>query len=586
MLLFVGTLTFTLNIQTGFGKQGYVTIIQGESTLVSGYISENTTWTLEGSPYIVVGDVVVELDVSLTIEPGVTVKFTAGTGLAIDGNLIAQGNSTHKITFTSNSTTPASGDWGSIRFRDSSDPSCIIQWATLEYGTDAIRCEFSSPKILNSYIIMNERGVYTNDDNPEPNRPTIENNTISDNSGAGIYCDYNSVTNILNNVISYNEYGIYSYRYCLHEMNIEDNIIVNNTKDGIFIDRGNPHIFRNTIRGNGGNGIYINAPMSSTMISLNSICNNNGSGIVHGTWAVFSLTFDIIKNDIRNNKNSGIRTRDTDYSDISANIHFNNIMYNTPYDTTVEGSDNVNATNNWWGTTNETLIEEHIYDYYDDYDLGRVFYEPYLLGPIAKATVLDFSLDPNPAYIGQEVVLSGRLTDLDSNPVGNATVELSYSTDGGGNWTNIGFVTTNSSGAFEGQGVVTSAGSYLVRAYYNGSAMYGPSNHIEDLMVLNKIETKTFVSLSPNPASPGENVTLEGVLLDESFQLLPNENIRLYARLLSGSWRYITSLTTNEYGVFMWQAEIPFKGVFIFAVYYPGSEMYESTYSLAVLIVQ
>ncbi|MCP8320942.1 MAG: hypothetical protein H3Z52_08385, partial [archaeon] len=51
----------------------------GQSTLVSGYLSQNTIWTLAGSPYIVIGDVVIDAGVSLTIEPGVVVKFTDGT---------------------------------------------------------------------------------------------------------------------------------------------------------------------------------------------------------------------------------------------------------------------------------------------------------------------------------------------------------------------------------------------------------------------------------------------------------------------------------------------------------------------------
>jgi hypothetical protein len=42
-------------------------------TEVSGHLTEDTTWTLEQSPYLVVGDVTVNSGVTLTIEPGVTV---------------------------------------------------------------------------------------------------------------------------------------------------------------------------------------------------------------------------------------------------------------------------------------------------------------------------------------------------------------------------------------------------------------------------------------------------------------------------------------------------------------------------------
>ena len=44
-------------------------------TNVSGGIYANTTWTLANSPYIVTDTVVVFPGVTLTIQPGVTVKF-------------------------------------------------------------------------------------------------------------------------------------------------------------------------------------------------------------------------------------------------------------------------------------------------------------------------------------------------------------------------------------------------------------------------------------------------------------------------------------------------------------------------------
>jgi len=101
-----------------------------------------------------------------------------------------------------------------------------------------------------------------------------------------------------------------------------------------------------------------------------------------------------------------------------------------------------------------------------------------------------------------------------------------------------------------------------------------------------KSSTAIYFNLNPNPTSVGETVNLKGILVNVLSTPLANETIKLYARPLTGSWRYITSLTTNGYGVLMWQAVIPVTGIFVFAVYYPGSETYESTYSLAVLIVQ
>lgn len=45
----------------------------------------------------------------------------------------------------------------------------------------------------------------------------------------------------------------------------------------------------------------------------------------------------------------------------------------------------VNASNNWWGTTDEGLIQEGIYDYYDDLTLPKVMYKPYATAPIPEA---------------------------------------------------------------------------------------------------------------------------------------------------------------------------------------------------------
>jgi hypothetical protein len=55
---------------------------------------------------------------------------------------------------------------------------------------------------------------------------------------------------------------------------------------------------------------------------------------------------------------------------------------------------------------------------------------------------------------------------------------------------------------------------------------------------------------------------------------------------LGGSWKYVASLATNTNGIFTWQAEIPVVGVFVFVVYYPGSDVYESSYNVGALIVQ
>src|SRR5258705_851831 len=114
-------------------------------TNVSGFINANTTWNLAGSPYIVVGNALLSHGYTLTIEPGVIVKFNDSTALQIDGELIAIGTANQRITFTSNQPVPAPGDWGKIHFADTCvnavfDASgnylsgCIMKYCDVMYG--------------------------------------------------------------------------------------------------------------------------------------------------------------------------------------------------------------------------------------------------------------------------------------------------------------------------------------------------------------------------------------------------------------------------------------------------------------------
>src|ERR1700741_62514 len=90
-----------------------ITIQTHAKTNVSGGIYSNTTWTKANSPYIVTDTVVVFPGVTLTIEPGVTVKFNDGKHLeARQSNLIAIGTPTDSIIFTSASANPFIGIWG------------------------------------------------------------------------------------------------------------------------------------------------------------------------------------------------------------------------------------------------------------------------------------------------------------------------------------------------------------------------------------------------------------------------------------------------------------------------------------------
>jgi len=101
-------------------------------TAVSADISTHTTWTLSGSPYDLSDDLTVERGVTLTIEPGVTVRPGASDDLYIEGTLLARGTASSPITFASSATT--AGSWGGVIIDEGDRPASVLEHVTFRYG--------------------------------------------------------------------------------------------------------------------------------------------------------------------------------------------------------------------------------------------------------------------------------------------------------------------------------------------------------------------------------------------------------------------------------------------------------------------
>jgi len=461
--------------------------ISNRQTYVSGPITSDTIWTLVNSPYIVVGSVLINNGVTLTIEPGVTVKFTIDKALQVDGTLVAQGSSNNIITFTSNQTIPIDGDWGYISFTDLSDDAtydgsgnyvsgCILEYCIIEYGggtsgNGVIRIESSSPFIHQCNIRNNSKsGIAVKYGSPKITFNTIEKN------GNGILLQFsNSV--ISDNIITNNSKSFMSdisSASASNSVEIIGNTISNNHRNGISFYAtawgsyftmsagivaigGDPKILNNSITSHSGSG-YLGGGIccfsDNIQVKRNIIENNTGTGINAGIYP--STKLSILNNNITYNLNRGIEGGNeitiidknyicynnvngigggikgyglitnnsiignsaTDYpalyvhSTSKGGIYYNiiinnmaynpdptsaayingdtNFTYNNIYDNNAlyllyngnpQGSPNLNATNNWWGTTDESEIQAMIYDWFDDTNRGIVDYLPFLLMP-------------------------------------------------------------------------------------------------------------------------------------------------------------------------------------------------------------
>jgi len=180
-----------------------VTLIPGEVMEVSGIVSG--TWTTS-FVYYVIGNITIAGGQNLTINPGVRVKFAAGTSLTGDGQLIAQGTADAHILFTSKEPTPLPGDWGNITLNMSDNTLTYVDY---EWASDGIVASNASRTVIdhltiNGTLSLTANGLYFSSGTDL----TLTNNYIAVAGENGIYAAdaYNS--EISNNSIITPTYGI------------------------------------------------------------------------------------------------------------------------------------------------------------------------------------------------------------------------------------------------------------------------------------------------------------------------------------------------------------------------------------------
>lgn len=250
-------------------------------TNVSGFISTNTTWTLTSSPYIVTGNALVSAGYTLTIEPGVVVKFNTDKALQIDGELIAVGTPQNRITFTSNQSSPAPGDWAKIHF-----PNTCVD-ATID-----IHGNFISGSIMKYCDVLYGGGLGFGSIHIEDSSPYFNNCKVLNSESAGIYAHVTSSWIDSSSFKGCKDYGLYMDRI---EANISDvcfrgNVIENNSGGGINIGpNGGVHYLRisnNYFTSNQGFGTLVLSDVShrNVIIEENTFLSNSCANVIQGNY--------------------------------------------------------------------------------------------------------------------------------------------------------------------------------------------------------------------------------------------------------------------------------------------------------------
>ena len=212
---------------------GIIQINLNAQTTVGGIISENTVWTLTNSPYIITDGIVILENVSLTIEAGVNVCLDGNYSILVNGELIALGSKENKIVFTSNQIIKNKGDWGGIRFTNTSVDAqfdsngdyingsllnnCIVEYA----GSDDIRSVYldQAKPFIYQCIFRNNNGYAIQLSNNITNYE-IKNNIFANNSACISKFSNYTFANIIiennvfiNNAIS-NQYSLFDFFFC------------------------------------------------------------------------------------------------------------------------------------------------------------------------------------------------------------------------------------------------------------------------------------------------------------------------------------------------------------------------------------
>ena len=326
--------------------------------------------------------------------------------------------------------------------------------------------DLSTPLCTGTYYINSSANVpalWANSDNlmVDCNGSTLIGNSSADSIGIYVNSSFSNVT-IKNCNVSGYATGIYLYGNANHTVRnntlgpiinfsihanrvntslIIDNTVFNSTQSGIVLTSCRyTNMTNNTVYNNSGQAIVIQYSNNSRALG-NNVSNNPGEGCIvlsGNSNTVANNTFSF------NGQAGGITLMSTTNANVTLNTIFNNtegiyrtgttsgsiILYNNIYDNSVYNflnaqADNVNATYNYWGSTNCTAINASIYDWGHNSSRGNVTWSPFYNSSYPGGTLMSCSEGP----VGLSVVLNSDNSSINLNwsTVGDADLYCIYS---------------------------------------------------------------------------------------------------------------------------------------------------------------
>ncbi len=447
------------------------------------------------------------------------VEIVSSSGNAVSGNNITNNNSGVYLVLSSTDNTVVGNNItfneGNIILGNSSHNT--ITGNTITDGTEAIQLYASSNNTISgNSISSNYNGVWSRFDSAEN---VVSGNNITGNVQNGIWLDHSSDSTISENNISKNNYaGV----FLLYSSNITvsgNNITGNSEKgNGIYLHYSSDNaILKNMDFSGSATGVLLWGSHRNNVSE--NILSPSDLGIVMG----YSDDNRILNNTISHTETSGIQIQQICGNSIIANNIFsenslygiyieseneetrynaivgNNIMHSLVGIHITRLSGNVIYHNNFVDNTNQTSVSNstNIWDdgvegnYWSDYeekypnateiDGSGIWDTPYVIDPYnqdnypfmtswawdeAPPSITDISQNPTIPDNLETVTITAVVTDTES---GVHNVTLSYSTDGGENWTNVTMQKTTGD-TYQGEIPGLQAGThvqYKIMAYDN-----------------------------------------------------------------------------------------------------------------------
>lgn len=407
--------------------------VRGDTLVLGGPVTG--LWSLAESPFLVQSNISVPSGAQLVIEPGVIVRFQANASLQIIGSMVAQGNFTNRITFTSAALAPAPRDWQGISVQSGGSRTILsyveiafAQTGLTIFGNDSQvtlshselhHCwsdgvnvftrggEYVDPSdviIAQNSIHHNSSGVridaYSSDVGSRAN-PTVEQNDIYANT-YGIYASASSCVFcfarsssargvISRNLLRENMVGLAGGAsgrgsvspYCIN------NSFLKNTNNGIDLGGGGAFV-NNLVLANGENGIKLSGSSYSTVVN-NTIAANGAAGFIHDSG--FNGYF---RNNIVVQNNAGIRCSSS-YTPTTNTVAFNDVALNVTANwSNYPASYGSLTMTNFNGTASDTE--------------GNISVNPQFIG------AGDYHLQPTSACVNAGTTNSAPSNDFDGQP--------------------------------------------------------------------------------------------------------------------------------------------------------------------------